>query len=90
MSLCALMWLSERPNKTKLLLLVKPRAVKSYIGNILDLKSVWSCDRFALGPGNPFVCGDSPQHWCQQQTEGGDTENQQVHLSREGDIKHRG
>lgn len=29
------------------------------------------------------MCGDSPQPWCQQQTEGGDTENQQVHLSRE-------
>lgn len=49
--------------------------------NLLALKPVWSCDSFAFGPGNPFVCSNSPQQWCQQQTESGDTENQQVHLS---------
>lgn len=42
-----------------------------------------SCEGFALARVNPSVCADSPQHWCQQQTESGDTEDQQVHLSRE-------
>lgn len=36
---------------------------------------------------NPFVRADSPQHRCQQQTESGDTEDQQVHLSRETQVK---
>ena len=56
----------------------------------LQLGTLWSCDCFAFCAGNPSVCGDSPQHRRQQQTEGGDAEDQQVHLrerEREKDVK---
>lgn len=44
---------------------------------------VQSCDGLALARVNPSVRADPPQHWCQQQAESGDAEDQQVHLSRE-------
>lgn len=52
-----------------------------YVNSIVPEEGRRSCDGFAFGPGNPPVCGYSPQHRGQQQAEGGHTENQQVHLS---------
>lgn len=43
---------------------------------------VQSCDGSALADVNPSVRADPPQHRGQQQTESGDTEDQQVHLSQ--------
>lgn len=39
-----------------------------------------SRDRLALSKRNQSVRGDPPQHWGQEQAEGGDAEDQQVHL----------
>lgn len=36
---------------------------------------------FLLHSWNPSMRGDSPQQWSQQQTQSGDTEDQQVHLN---------
>lgn len=45
-----------------------------------DLFFERSRDRLALSKRNQSVRGDPPQHWGQEQAEGGDAEDQQVDL----------